>query len=46
VICLFLPAIEADEAAILLEADDAVNFGDGHRPDLEVAQAALGALKP
>jgi hypothetical protein len=38
--------MEADESAILLEADDAVNFGYGHRSDLEVAQAALGALKP
>jgi hypothetical protein len=46
VICLFLPAIEADEAALLVEADDAVDLGLGHRPDLEVAHAALRAMKP
>jgi hypothetical protein len=38
--------MDADEAALLLEAYDAVDLGILHGSDLEVAQAAFRALKP
>jgi len=37
--------MEADNASLLLEADDAVDLGLGHDTDLEFAHAALGALE-
>ena len=45
VIGLFLPAMDADKAPVLLEADDAMDLGLGHVTDLMVAKAAFWALK-
>jgi hypothetical protein len=42
---LFHPAVDADEAAFLFKADDAMDLCLGQGSDLVIAQAALGTLK-
>jgi len=42
---LFLPAMDADKAPVILETDDAMDLGLGLRADLVIAQTAFRALK-
>ena len=38
--------MDADDASVLLKADDAVDLGLGHGAELVITQAAFGALEP
>ena len=42
---LFLPAMDADKAPVILETDDAMDLGLGHEADLVIAKTAFWALK-
>ena len=42
---LFLPAMDADKAPVILETDDAMDLGLGHGADLVIAKTAFRALE-